>query len=305
MRIGFLIACAAVAPSTIAASEPLRLEPSSRWVLDYAANSCRLSRIFGKGGDTVIFLMESDGPGDMDMLVTGTPMAGGDEDIPAKFIPVQVKPMKGLAAKSTSTGEPAILWSRVNLYPDDVAAKKEKAAAEDKAHRGVRPPPRDLAEVAADKLRRHEFATKVSGVEIEARPGHSVILETGSLGQAIETFDECTRDSLRDWGVDPDLEDKIVRPIWAPNVAQWFRPDDYPRDMLDQGQQSVVKVRVLVDASGRVTKCTSLSHFKAPEFNQVVCNNFTKRAKFQPAELADGTKVASYFAMQINWRIAH
>ncbi|MEO8455966.1 MAG: energy transducer TonB [Sphingomicrobium sp.] len=305
MRNGFVIACAAVAPATIAASEPVRLQPSSRWVLDYAANSCRLSRIFGQGGDTVIFLLESDGPGDMDMLVTGTPVAGGDEDIPARFLPVQGKPMKGLAAKSTSTGEPAILWSTVDLYPDDVAARKEKAAAERRAHRGVRPPPRDIAEEAADKLQRQDFATKVSEVEIEARPGHPVILETGSLGQAIETFDECSRDSLRDWGVDPDLEEKIVRPIWAPNVAEWFRPEDYPPDMLDQGQQSVVKVRVLVDASGRVTKCTSLSHFKAPQFNQIVCNNFTKRARFEPAELADGTKVASYYATQINWRIGH
>jgi protein TonB len=75
--------------------------------------------------------------------------------------------------------------------------------------------------------------------------------------------------------------------------------------MLKSGEQSDVKVRLLVDASGRVTKCTSLSHFKAPEFNQVVCANFTKRARFEPAELADGTKVPSYYATQIHWRIAH
>jgi hypothetical protein len=74
--------------------------------------------------------------------------------------------------------------------------------------------------------------------------------------------------------------------------------------MLDDSQQSDVKARVLVDASGKVTKCTSLSHFKLPEFNQIVCDKITKAGKFEPAELADGTKVPSYYTVAIHFRIA-
>jgi hypothetical protein len=122
-----------------------------------------------------------------------------------------------------------------------------------------------------------------------------VILETGSLGQAIKMFDKCSRDSLRDWGVDPDMEDKIVRPVWAPDPGKWFSSTDYPTDMVARGEESVVKVRLLVDASGKPTKCTSLSHFKEPSFNDVVCDKFMKRAHFAPAELADGTKVPSFY----------
>jgi hypothetical protein len=66
----------------------------------------------------------------------------------------------------------------------------------------------------------------------------------------------------------------------------------------------VVKIRVLVDATGRVTKCTSISHFKEPEFNKITCDRFTARARFQPAELADGTKVPSYYVNKVVFRIA-
>ena len=138
-------------------------------------------------------------------------------------------------------------------------------------------------------------------LEIDSRRNRPVILETGSLGEAIKTFDTCNRDSLRDWGVDPDVEDKIARRPWSPNVSSWFTPEDYPGAMQMQGKQSEVRVRLLVDAAGKVTKCTSLSHFDEPEFNRVTCDKFMKRAKFLPAELADGTKVPSYYINRVNW----
>jgi outer membrane biosynthesis protein TonB len=131
-----------------------------------------------------------------------------------------------------------------------------------------------------------------------------VILETGSVGEPIKAFDKCSRDSLRDWGVDPDVEDTIVRPVWAPKPAAWFSPADYPQKMIRNLEESVVKVRVLVDATGHVTKCTSLSHFNEPEFNKITCDRFTSRAHFEPAELADGTKVPSYYVTNVIFRIA-
>lgn len=304
MRLASIIAFAAVASLLISASEPVRLQPSSRWVLDYAENSCRLIRTFGDTKTAVKLVLESEAPGEMDMLAIGKPLDGYAEEVPARFLPVQGKPMKGRVAKA-DTGEPAILWSTVFLLPEDVAAAMARRWDERKAHRGVRPPPLELAEEAVMKTQRQAFASKTEELEIEVRRGHPVILETGSLGEPIKMFDECSRDSLRDWGVDPDLEEKIARPVWAPDASRWFSAEDYPRDMVVRGEESEVKVRLLVDASGRVTKCTSLSHFKEPEFNQVVCDKFTKRAKFEPAELADGTKVPSYYVNRVVFRIGH
>jgi hypothetical protein len=303
MRIAALLSLAAATPLLMAAGQPLRLESSSPWVIDYAENSCRLIRAFGRDDKKVVMALESEAPDEVDMLVFGKPLEGYSEEVPARFLPVQGKPMEGRTATTSNNGEPAILWSWMTLLPDEFAAINAKRLEDRRSAPGVRPPPLDLATEAMMKAKRLEFASKATELEIDARRNRPVILETGSLGEAIKGFDKCSRDSLRDWGVDPDIEDKIVRPVWSPNVSSWFTSDDYPKKMLWRGEESDVKVRLLVDASGNVTKCTSLSHFKEASFNDVVCAKFMKRAHFEPAELADGTKVPSFYTNHIIFRM--
>lgn len=303
MRFGTFIACAAAAPMLIAAGKPVRLQPSSQWILDYAENSCRLVRSFGEGNSKIFFQLESDSPDDLDMVLIGKPLASEREEISAKFLPHPETAAKGRPV--TSKGEPAILFTAVELLPAEEIAKIDAKRAARKANPDSRPPADNLAEDMARRTKRQEFAGTANELQVNARPGKTVILETGPLGKPIQAFDKCSRDSLRDWGVDPDLEDKIVRPVWLVNVRKLISSDEYPKKMLDDSQQSDVKARVLVDASGRVTKCTSLSHFKLPEFNQLVCDRITKGGKFEPAELADGTKVPSYYTVAIHFRIAH
>jgi hypothetical protein len=50
------------------------------------------------------------------------------------------------------------------------------------------------------------------------------------------------------------------------------------RDMVVRGKESEVRARSPVDTAGKVTSCTSLSHFDAPEFNKVACDKPTARA---------------------------
>jgi hypothetical protein len=304
VRIQAFIAAVAVVPSLASAAAPIHLAPSTPWVVDYAENSCRLIRHFGEGEDKTILALESEAPGALDMFVVSKRLETFNEEAPAKFIPLQTKPMRGLVGQSTDRGIPMLLIDKVSLLPDDAIAAEEKRQAERRAHPEIRSPVVSLAEQAERKAQRQAFATSTTAIEIDPRPNHPVILDTGSLGDAIKAFDRCSRDSLRDWGVDPDVEDKIVHPVWAPDPRKWFSPDDYPRDMLLRGQESTVKIRVLVDATGRVTKCTSLSHYKEPEFNKITCDKFTARAHFEPAELADGTKVPSYYVNNIVFRIA-
>jgi len=302
MRISALIAAAALAPSLATAATPVHFAPSTPWVVDYAESSCRLVRRFGEGKGAIIFALESEAPGALDMLISGKPLTTSLDKVRAKFLPDQVKPMLGQPGKSADTSIPAVLWSStVRLLPDSFIVAEEKKAAARRAHPDIRPPAASLAEQAEDRARRQAFATATTAIEIDARPDRPVILDTGSLGDPIKAFDQCARDSLHDWGVDPDIEDKIVRGVWAPRPSSWFDSNDYPRDMLVRREESVVKVRVLVDATGRPTKCTAVSHFKEPEFNKITCDKFMSRAHFEPAELADGTKVPSYFVIKVNF----
>jgi len=303
MRTSSTIALLAAMPLLAAASpRPVRLQPTSIWVLDYAEDSCRLSRVFGEDADKTVLQFESTAPGEMSMLAIGRPLQTGSEEIPAKFLPVQDKAFNG-AAHLTTKDDPAVLWSQIPLLPAALVERYKNEEDWRKAHPDVRPPPIDLKERDEAQAARQTFASAATELEIDARRNRPVILETGSLGEAMKQFDKCNRDSLRDWGVDPNIEDKIVRRVWAPDVLSWFSWRDYPGAMLRDGKVSEVKVRLLVDAAGNVSKCTSLSNFDAPDFNRVVCEKFMKRAKFQPAELADGTRVPSYYINRVIFRL--
>ena len=90
MRLCLTIACAAIAPVLVAASQPVRLQPSSPWDVDYGENSCRLIRTFAEGKEKTVLVFESAGPGQMDLLVVGNGLKGygGDSDnVPARFLP--------------------------------------------------------------------------------------------------------------------------------------------------------------------------------------------------------------------------
>lgn len=305
MRFKHLVVGAAIAPTLIAAAgpQPVRIRPSGPWILEYADNSCRLIRTFGEGEAKTVLLLESEAPGRMNMLATGKPLRSDKEEIGGKFLPIGVKPFEGRRVKTANGGDPAIIWSKVYLLPDQLAEKVEQEMAQRVANPAVRPPPVNLVERDSYRSQRQQFAEKAIELEIQTRRKRPIILETGPMGSPIRMFDKCSRDSLRDWGVDPNLEDKIVREVWAPNPVSWFRTSDYPKQMLRRGEESEVTIRLLVDASGKATKCTSLSHFRAPEFNQITCNVLMKRAKFAPAELADGTKVPSYYTQRVRFEI--
>lgn len=303
MRVKSILACIAAVPLLSAASEPVRLQPSSPWVVDYARDNCRLIRIFGKGKAQTKLAFESDAPGQMDMMVIGWPLETYRDQVFASYLPQASKPFGGDVAETTDNHEPAILWSRANLLPDALIAKLEQQQKARHSDPRARPPAIDPAEHEEIAKARKAFATAATELLLQA--GHrQVILETGSLGPPMEKFEECSQDSLKDWGIDPAVEAKIVRPAWPTNPDSWLFPSDYPRDMLRLGKESRIEVRLLIDASGRVANCTSLTHFDEPEFNQATCSNIIKRARFEPAELADGTKVPDYYVRRVEFRMA-
>ncbi len=304
MRFKSMLACAIMAPLLLAATEPLRLQPAGPWDVDYADNSCRLLRTFGAGNTLVRFGLESASPDEMDMLVAGRPLATSAEEVGAKLLPVGAKAFKGMVVKTVGGRDPAIVWPQVPMLPESTLARIKQEQEQQNRSPGIRPPPVSLAEQADRLAQRKQFAAAVTELEIQITRQKSVILETGSLGPAMAAFDKCSRDSLKDWGVDPALEDKIVRPVWGPNPQNWLAAVDYPTDMLMDGRQSDVTLRLLVDATGKITKCTSLSHFEDEEFNRISCAAVTRRAQFKPAELEDGTKVPSYYTFRIRFRIA-
>lgn len=309
MRLSSILACAAVAPLLGGASQPVRLQPSSQWVLDYADDSCRLIRVFGQGDDETKLLFESVAPGNLTMVATGKRVRAAldDKKVSARFLPDQQQGFPG-AAQRTQDNQGAVLWSSVplvaNIELDENKAPEELRKAMALARSGVRPPPQDASKVNVLRAAQEKLEADTTALEIKAGGHAPVILETGSLREPMKMFEQCDRDLMQDIGLDPNIQDRIVRPAWTAKPASWFTPSIYPRSALYKGEQVSLVIRLLVDATGRVTKCTALSQFDAPDFKKAVCDAALKYGSLEPAELADGTKVPSYFVDRVEFRIA-
>ena len=301
MRLKSLVACVALCPLLVGASAPVHIPSSSKWVLDYANDSCRLIKQFGEGATLAKLAFEGVAPNEMTMLVIGGTLrpSQGDGEVKARLLPGADDTSTGAAAEAGGKG--AAFWTSIPLTPGWKGDRKPGDShnlRDDAVRKGA-----DLIEREAARAKRVALATNTTAVSIIPAVGRAMVLETGSMGKPIAMFDECERDLLRHWGVDPAIQDKIVKPVWGTSPLNGFSSNDYPNDALARREESTVTVRLAVDSSGKVTKCASLSVYSAPDFNKVVCNVYLTRAKFAPAELEDGTKVASYFSQSITFKI--
>lgn len=306
MRLSSILACAAMAPLLVAADEPVRLQPSSPWVVDYAENSCRLERTFGAGADETTLILESVGPGSVTMTAVGRPLkAYAGAKVATEILPVGIGPFQGTAQQSTKF-QPAVMWTFIPVIAFDPHRPPKllsELTEELTQPRATRPPPIDLAQRSAALAARQAMLAKATSLEV-APQGHTpVIFETGPLDAPVKAFDQCDRDLIRDVGLDPDVEAQVVRPVWTPNIFKWVNAGTYPPQALNLGQDSRVSARLLVDATGKVTKCISLTPFNTPEFNEATCAALAK-AHFEPAELANGQKVPSYYLLDVTFRVA-
>src|SRR5438105_11963691 len=64
--------------------------------------------------------------------------------------------------------------------------------------------------------------------------------------------------------------------------------DDYPPAAMARGEQGSVYVRMLVSPEGRVDTCTILLSSGSRDLDDATCRIVTARARFAPAQGADG-----------------
>ena len=82
-----------------------------------------------------------------------------------------------------------------------------------------------------------------------------------------------------------------------------FSADDYPPSALDNNEQGTVTVSLTIGTSGRVTGC-SPSGNASSTLKSATCRLVTARARFSPAQDANGNPMTSSYSQSIVWRIA-
>ncbi|WP_300973568.1 energy transducer TonB [Sphingomonas sp. LHG3406-1] len=297
MLLGSVVALIAV-PALAAPRAPTVLAPASKWNLHYADQSCQLKRTFGDPANPTSLVFERIDPGSgMSMMVYGDPLRArsGLRNGKAAFLPFVDHPFEeGSVAETVANKKIAILWTSVDFLAGAEKPPETKPGE---------PVIRDPSQVAALRATETANAARVTGVQVTEPGGRKIVLATGPLEKVMEAMRNCAREQLAAWGVDPDVEERIVRsatPIRP--LASLFSWSDYPVSALPRGEESIVKARLNIGADGLVTRCTSLTAFRGAGFAEVTCKNL-QQARFQPAQLADGTRVPSYTVANVRFQM--
>lgn len=79
---------------------------------------------------------------------------------------------------------------------------------------------------------------------------------------------------------------------------------DYPAAALRNEEQGDVTVRLDIDASGRVSGCTTVGSSGSPALDAATCSLMRERARYSPALDAEGRPVPDTHQRTVGWRIA-
>jgi TonB family protein len=288
-RTCLTLAALALAATPAAAAEPIVVAPNGPWNLDYADDKCMLARLFGEGENTHFLAFQQYWPA----REAGVTVAGPSFDrfrslarTEVRFFdgqqPMQTTPFTG----SVGTYGTGIIFS--TLRPDTGVPEANK-----------------LGETGQPGLPQMDVALgqQMQFFELQ-QGGRTVRLETGAMDEAFAALNQCTLSLLTEWGLDAE------RHLTAQSKPRWLNEEalvrkivaSYPRDALAQGEQAILRMRVIVSAEGSVESCTLIKATNTIRLESPVCD-VMQRARFEPARDASGQPFRSLFATSITYRI--
>lgn len=258
--LGFACALAMLMPGTATAREPVRLAPSSSWLLDYATERCTLVRDFGEGDRSVQLRIESFGSWrEFRLTLIGRPVARSGrstDEISYRFSPDQ-DDRKAHAIIGLVGDQPALSFS---------------------ASFGAREPdttllPRGERErlAAIPKSPEPAFERAVSSLRVEPRNGKDVELQLGSMADPLKAVRDCVDDLQKSWGLDPVVQRERSRlPVIKIDTVRDVQRR-YPTTMLVGEKTAFVPVRVMIDGGGQATSCVIQAVGIPKAFTEAVC----------------------------------
>jgi len=246
---------------------PIVVHPSGPWAVEYAQNMCVLTRPFGTGADRVIFAFK--------------PAPNSDSG--------RIMLIRSASGSTVAQGKAEILLSDGSrpawAYFWSAASKGNSLTAID--------------------LPRSSLAPLFRGGSLTVRAGKQLnytLMPTGTA-KAIEALSKCEADLLKSWGMDEAAQAALAK-LPEREGEPFFRPDDYPEDLLTKGVQGSVGILMSVDEAGRLTECRAVETSGTPALDEATCNVVRKRARFRPAQRKDGKPMAALTYWRVNWQIA-
>lgn len=250
-------------------------EPTSQWTLDFAEDSCALRRTFSRDGDEVFFELRGFAPNEIfRALILSQNIRFTDRSSTFAYEPVQGEQGKYPAAPVTVEGWQSGIYLRVPT----------PSLASDPSN----------TKVAKSPEVRSELERAITNIYIGNSYHSNVSLQTGRMDLAMEVMKACLDDLVSQWGLDPEIQNTLLRSAQPNNLRQTVNKFRYPAGMKVRNKQTVLFARVLVDAEGNVTDCRVLENISDEQFATAACQNLVSELQYDPALDREGNPVDSF-----------
>lgn len=267
---------------------PISLPKTSKWEINYDADSCHLLSKFGSGDDQITANFTRFTPGDsFDLTLYGKALKSGGSLKVASELGFGDQAPKRTEAMAGSAGnkQPMMIFNSQRLDGSSLPPNFV--------------PPGNLPGVTPEQ------EAGISSLTFKAGGGKRYRLETGSLAKPMAAMRDCLDDLIKHWGYDPSVQSalkQMATPLSKP--WQWLRSDDFPPGALYHGASGIVQIRLDIDEVGKVMGCHILRRTEPDEFADLSCKLIAKRASFSPALGASGQPVRSFYVTKIIWLAA-
>lgn len=277
-------------PLAAADVEPVVLEPSTPWQLDYGEARCRIMRLFGEGPDASVLYFEQFSPSQQfDWLVAGPMLSRIAKPGSITFqAGPSLPPVERTTQRTTTFGAfgPAVAWRGFREIPLASAPLRQTANAPKADEQSG-----DKAPVGLLKLDPAEGA----GVEWfqVTRGNTSYRYHTGNLKPVYEAMNTCMVSLIKSWGADPAMlqrmatEPRMLNQLAVANALHARFPAKAER----KGKDATLVVRLMVEADGTPSKCQVVELTQGKEFEKQVCTVVMKTATLTPSKDIDGQSI--------------
>jgi hypothetical protein len=274
----------AVIATPAGAREPLRLEPSSKWNIDYGNERCSLMREFGTADAAVHLQIDSFGSwNQFRVLLSGpaVPHLGGPTGMANVSRTGDPRPSPVRTLQGTSGKVNAVSFDLAFVPYISPAAYRHMTdyEKEDWETRMSRPQP--------------DYDATVDSLSIQPGRGTNLVLNVGNMAAPLAAMRTCIDDMYKSWGMDPVQQRGLSK--WAHPTKGTVRKvqADYPLGALMTGTSAYVPVRLTIDADGTTSACVVQAENVDKAFRAAACEHL--RSEFKPALDADGKPVASIY----------
>lgn len=285
----------AMAQDAASTQDVVTLEPSSKWALDYAEDSCALRRAFGTDEDSVIAQFKMFGPSDwFELTVVSQKLTDSSNKLTVTIEP----DLEGARVETFQRGNVGESQFAL-IYSDSFLPLDEKQAIREAV--GTNLPVG--SKLPVDKSRIREKAT--SGFVFSGGFEKPTRLATGSMGKPMEAMRGCLDNLLESWGVDPVKYHSIKTPSKRDGLRSLAGKVQaaYPREMVRRGINAKVMVRIIIGVDGRPESCEAHNPEPYPQFEEAACKQVMRYARYTPALDGEGQPVKSYDRFEVAYSI--